>query len=139
MDTADDISRLISDARQRLANYQATVADCDKKIDRLKPVYKELKGYKESFRSERKRTNKIFKSAGSWRGKKKNDFLRKGDSLDSAFGDYYKTQLDAAHDAINTEIARLEAKKLELIPLIGPLLKQVQEWEGDLQNKLNGG
>ena len=136
MATRDEIQRWINNARYKRRQYQQTVDDCDKQLARLEPVYEKLSDIKSDFRKARSDTREIFNEKGSWRGETYTTFCRNGEMLDSNFGSFYN-QLDAAHDALNRKIGDLKATKRELIPLIGKLWGQIEQWKVDIENAVN--
>ena len=79
----------------------------------------------------------LFKEKGQWRGEKYTAFCSAGEMLDESLEAYYTTKLDAAHDAINTEIGELQAKKRELAPLVGGLWGDIARWRAELKNLTN--
>ena len=133
MATKSELDALISQAKAKINKYKKTISDCDDKIDRLKPVYKELSEIKDRFKESRNSTKEIFAEKGTWRGEKQTAFRNAGDALDSSYKAYYQ-RLDAAHDAVNRKIADLKAKKRELTPLIGDLWGNITRWQAELQN-----
>lgn len=136
MSTKDEIQGWIWAIQNKVNGYKQTVADCEKKIARLEPVYKELGEIKDSFRGARKSTEAIFEEKGTWRGEKHTTFCNDGAALDDMYGNYYR-QLDAAQDAVNTKIGELKEKKQELIPIIGSLLAQIEQLWIDFSNAVN--
>ena len=136
MASKSEIQSWIWNARNTYDRYQRIIDDCNKKIARLEPVYNKLSDIKSDFKKARRSTKDIFREKGEWRGRKYNSFCREGDSLDGSMGDYYR-QLDIAHDAINSKIGELRAKKRELIPLLGSLLAQIEVWNAEKKNALN--
>lgn len=136
MATKDEISGWIWNAQTKMNSYQKIVDDCDDKISRLKPVYMQLGEIKNEFRNARKETEAFIQEKGKWSGEKFNSFSRAGSTLDALCGEYYH-RLDAAQDAINVRIGEFEAKKLELVPIIGKLLSQISQWWIEFQNALN--
>lgn len=133
MATETELNNWILNANHTIERYNSIISDCDKKISRLEKVYKELTAIKESFRSNRKQTKAIFKEKGNWRGEKYTSYCSAGEILDDSYEAYY-TKLDAAHDAINTEIAELKARKRELVPLVGGLWGDIARWRATLEN-----
>lgn len=136
MATKDEIQGWIWNAQAKYAAYKQTVETCDKQIARLEPVYKELCQIKSDFRGTRKSTEQVFRDKGIWRGDKYTSFCNAGDELDAFCGEYYN-RLDAAQDAVNEKIGELKAKKKELIPILGGLLAQIEQWRVDIENALN--
>lgn len=136
MATRDEIQWWINNAWEKRRRYQQTVDDCDKQLARLEPVYQELADIKSDFKKARANTRQVFSEKGSWRGEKYTAFCTAGDMLDNSCGSYY-AQLDAAHDALNRKIGDLKATKRELIPLIGTLWAQIEQWKIDIENAVN--
>ncbi len=120
-----------------ISSYQQNVNDCENKIARLKPVYQNLGEVKSRFQSARKNTENVFKETESWDGEKHTAFCNAGSALDDACGDYYR-RLDAAQDAVNRKIHELEAKKLEMIPIINNLYALIEQIEASVENTFNG-
>lgn len=116
--------------------YRNTVANCERQINRLQPVYQTLGELKSDYRYARKKTESVFRDKNSWRGERKISFCRDGDSLDHICGEYY-SRLDAAQDAVNSKIGELRAKKLELIPIINNLVALIEEMRTEIENALN--
>lgn len=132
----EDLQWLIKNAWEKCRQYQQTVDDCDKQLARLEPVYRELSDIKSDFKKARGNTRAVFSEKGSWRGEKYTAFRTMGDMIDDNCGSYY-AQLDAAHDALNRKIGDLEATKRQLIPLIGNLLAQIEQWATEIENAWN--
>lgn len=126
----------ISELREKYGIYDQRLKDCNNKIDRLEPVYSELGRIKKSFRKARKSTGKIFDEKVSWRGEKYTSFCTEGDNLVDSLETYYK-QLDSAQDAVNEAISSLKQEKREMIPIIGGLLSEIEQWSTDVENALN--
>lgn len=131
-----EIENWINAAKNQLTKYNNTVNSCDKQIARLEPVYKELGTIKSDIHSTRKNTEAVIDEKRKWSGDRHTSFCKDGDLLDASFSDYYN-QLDAAQDAINKKIGELKAKKKELVPIIGSLLKKIEQWKVDIQNAVN--
>ena len=136
MATESEISGWIWNAQERIRKYRQIVEDCDKQIARLEPVYQALGEIKSDFRSARKSTKEIVERKGIWRGEKHTSFRNAGERLDDVCGWYYH-RLDAAHDAVNSKIGELKAKKQELIPIIGDLLAKITQWTTAIKNMGN--
>lgn len=136
MATKSDIQGWIWNAQGQYNRYKQIVADCDKQIARLEPVYQALGEIKADFSSARNSTGEVFDQKGVWRGEQYSSFCRSGTTLDGTCGEYYK-RLDAAHDAVNVKIGEYKAKKRELIPIIGSLWAQITQWRIDIENALN--
>ena len=126
----------ISELREKYGIYNQRLIDCNHKIDRLEPVYSELGRIKRSFRTAQKSTGKIFDEKGIWRGEKYTSFCTAGDNLVDSLETYYK-QLDSAQDAVNDAISNLKQEKLRLIPIVGGLLAQIEQFSTDVENVLN--
>lgn len=131
--TEGELQWLIQKAREEYNRRKQTIADCEKQLDRLEPVYRKLSEIKSDFRKARASTREVFTEKGSWRGEKHTEFSNAGSRLDDSCGDYYN-QLDKAHDLLNTKIGELKATKSEQLPLIGTLLGNIQRWTVELQN-----
>ena len=129
----EDFERWIRNAENTIKSYNNTIADCDDKIKRLQKVYDELAKIKDKLSSNKKQTKAIFKEKGTWRGEKYQAYCNAGEALDDAYEAYYN-KVDAAHDAINTEIANLQAKKADLLPLIGGLWGNIAKWKAEIKN-----
>lgn len=56
--------------------------------------------------------------------------------LDDSLETYYK-RLDSAQDAVNEAISSLKQEKLRLIPIVGGLLAQIEQFSTDVENVLN--
>lgn len=56
--------------------------------------------------------------------------------LDDSLETYYK-RLDSAQDAVNEAISGLKQEKLRLIPIVGGLLAQIEQFSTDVENVLN--
>lgn len=134
--TKSEIQGWISDAQRKQETYHKIAADCDKQIARLEPVYRKLGELKENFRSARKSTENIFDEKGTWRGERYKAFCNAGEALDDTCKAYYQ-KLDAAQDEVNRKIGKLKGKKQEQILLVGRLMKQVTQWQVDIENALN--
>ena len=126
----------IDELQSWIWSYQRTVNNCDSQIKRLDAVYKELGSIEKLHDSNRKNTKSFFKEKGTWRGDRHTAFCRTGEELDSILGDYYK-QLDVARDAINIQMAKLKAKKWEMIPLINRWSAQIENMKAEAKNALN--
>ena len=126
----------ISELREKYGIYNQRLKDCNHKFDRLEPVYSELGRIKRSFRTAQKSTGKIFDEKGIWRGEKYTSFCTAGDMLDDSLETYYK-RLDSAQDAVNEAISGLKQEKLRLIPIVGGLLAQIEQFSTDVENVLN--
>ena len=136
MATRSEIEGLIWNIQEKIERYLQTIDDCNKKIARLKPVYRKLGDIKSCFRSARKSTAEIFEEKGTWRGEKHTSFCNDGIVLDNSYGEYYN-RLDAAQDAVNSKIGELESKIHELDPLVGKLKAQITQLWIDFQNAVN--
>ena len=119
-----------------LSNYQKTVADCNRQIARLEPIYQKLGEIKSDFRRVRKDTEKTIEKKGTWRGKTHDYFCGLGSTMDITCGEYYKL-LDTAQDAVNQQLGNLRAKRLELIPYINNLASQIEQGRVNVENALN--
>lgn len=126
----------LSELKEKYRAYTQLLNDCNDKIDRLKPVYSELGRIKKSFRKARKSTGKIFDEKGIWRGEQYTSFCTAGNTLDDSLKAYY-TKLDTAQDAVNEAISSLKQEKREMIPIIGGLLSEIEQWSTDVENALN--
>ena len=126
----------ISELREKYGIYDQGLKDCNHNIDRLEPVYSELGRIKNSIRAAKKSTGKIFDEKVSWRGEKYTSFCTAGDNLVDSLETYYK-QLDSAQDAVNEAISNLKQEKLRLIPIVGGLLAQIEQFSTDVENVLN--
>lgn len=131
-----EIREWIRNAQAEYNRYSRIVEDCNKKIDRLKPVYKALGDIKKNFNNERRSTVNAIQEQSSWRGEKNTDFQEHGSELDDICGSYYN-RLDMAQDTVNRKIGELEAKKLELIPIMGRIWGQIERWWVEIQNITN--
>ena len=120
-----------------ISSYQQIVNDCESKIARLKPVYQNLGEIKSQFKSARKSTENVFNEKGKWCGERYTAFCSAGSALDDACGEYYR-RLDAAQDEVNRKIHELEAKKLEMIPIINNLYALIEQIEASVENTFNG-
>ena len=136
MQTKSELERSIYNAQNRYNSVAQTVADCNKQIARLEPVYKQLEEIKREYRSLRKATIDVFSEKGVWKGSKRDSFRELGDELDIVCGEYYKT-LDAAHDVINVKIGELRAEKARKVLLLGDLFAQIEQWRVDIENLKN--
>lgn len=116
--------------------YSQMLKECNRKIERLEPVYSELGRIKNRIRSAKKSTGKVFDEKGIWRGERYTSFCSSGDMLCDTLEAYYK-RLDTAQDAINDTISGLKQEKLRLIPIIGNLLAQIEQLSVDVENALN--
>ena len=56
--------------------------------------------------------------------------------LDDSLETYYK-RLDSAQDAVNDAISNLKQEKLRLIPIVGGLLAQIEQFSTDVENVWN--
>lgn len=131
-----EIREWIRNAQAEYNRYSRIVDDCNKKIDRLKPVYKALGDIKKNFNNERRSTVNAIQEQSSWRGEKNTDFQEHGSELDDICSSYYN-RLDMAQDTVNRKIGELEAKKLELIPIMGRIWGQIERWWVEIQNITN--
>ena len=120
-----------------ISSYQQTVKECEQKIARLKPVYQQLGSIKSQFQSVRKSTERTFAERGKWSGEKRTAFYSAGETLNSTCGEYYR-RLDAAQDAVNRKIHELEAKKVEMIPIINDLYALIEQIKASVENAFNG-
>lgn len=136
MSTKSEIQSLLWEAQRLYKDYRNTIEDCDKKIARLEPVYRELSEIKSDFRKTRNKTEDVFEEKGTWRGETHNKFCSSGAELDDYFETYYK-KLDAAHDAINRKIGELNAKKRDLVPLVGKILGRIEKLKVEIENAVN--
>lgn len=136
MPTKDEIQGCIWNAGQAISKYQKMIEDCNKKIDRLKPVYKELGQIKDTFKTEKNNLLGIFELKGIWVGDTYNSFAEAGEELSAKYANYYQL-LDQAQDEVNCAIADLESKKTDIIPMIGQLKRQIVQWGADIENARN--
>lgn len=136
MATKDEIQRWIQNAVDARSRYQRIVNDCNSKLARLEPVYRGLSDIKDSYNAAAKSTKNILREKGTWRGETYTSFCNAGDALNGSLESYYR-QLDAAHDALNEEIGNLRATKRRLIPIIGDLWGQIENWRVDIENAVN--
>jgi hypothetical protein len=134
--TESEIRNKISNAKRQKDAHQMRVDECERQVRLLRNAYDELGKIKDSFRDTRKSIEKVFEEKGKWRGEKYNDFCKAGESLDNAYGRYYKN-LDAAQDAVNTKISELVAERARRIWLIGELVAQINQWWIDIENLWN--
>ena len=123
----------IGEVQSLISKYRQIQQDCDDKIARLRPVYNELGNIKSSFRSARKGTETIFDKKGTWRGDTHTSFCTSGAELDSLCGNYYQ-RLDEAQDKVNLKIKELQAKKMEMIPIINDLMKLLAQLIAEMEN-----
>ena len=133
MSIKSELDKKISDAWSLHARYTAIYNDCEQKLDRLRPVYKTLGKIKDDFKTARRNTKEVFAEKGAWHGEKYTAFCSDGDKVDSECEAYYQL-LDQAQDTVNVKIGELEAKKLEIIPLLGRVLGRIRQWEREIQN-----
>ena len=56
--------------------------------------------------------------------------------LDDSLETYYK-RLDSAQDAVNDAISNLKQEKLRLIPIVGSLLAEIEQFSTDVENVWN--
>ena len=136
MATIEELNNWIRNAGDLIEQYRRTIAECNKKIDRLKSVYQRLGEIKREFQNVRKMTEQIFEEKGTWRGEKHSDFVDNGIILDNACGDYYM-KLDDAQDEVNRKIGVLKAEIADYEPVIGRLRGQIAQWMVELQNARN--
>lgn len=113
--------------------YLRKVRIIDGKIKRLDQAYKDISRLKKDFKSVQKDFERtINKSDSSWKGETQQDFKGQGGQLLSAEKKDYSS-IDRAHDAINTERARLAEQKTQCFIMINLLRKAKTE----VQNTFN--
>ncbi len=128
--TLDEIMKTIE-------NYEARNREFQKKIDKLEPVYKNLREIKKEFKKEKRKMIEIFDDKDiEWRGEKYESFCRAGEDLEKSLNEYYK-RLDNALDAINTEIGNLEAEKTNGLGMIDYLNDMYQAMKTSVENTFN--
>lgn len=115
-----------------------TIEECNYKIERLKRTKETLTAQKSAFKTLKKADEETIESKGSeWIGQNFRDFQSKGDELITVNDTYYTSSLDAALDAVNNEITRLQNIVLEKYGIIGKLTSWINSLSNKIENFFN--
>ena len=137
----DEYNRLVnqrSDAWRRYNNSQNTIEDCEYKISRLKRTKDALTQLKSSFAEVRKSDERAVRDKrNNWKGQKFDDFQKKGSVMISEDEIFYEGSLDAALDAVNNEITRLENVKYNQFGILGQLSSWINSLSNAIENFFN--
>lgn len=77
------------------------------------------------------------KKRSGWRGQTFRDFQSRGSTLTAENNTFYRASLDAALDAVNDEITRLENQKYNEYGLLGRLSSAINSLANKIENFFN--
>ena len=141
METNNDYASLESQKRNAQSQYNSTkdrIEEYEHNISRLKTVKAALAEQKESFRSIMTKDIVLFLPIGRrWKGQTYQDFKTKGSDLIDEDNAYYITALDAALDAVNLEITRLQNKIYNEYGVLGRLASLINNLTTAIENCFN--
>lgn len=125
-------------AESQRAAANNTIEECQYKIRRLQNAKETLAAQKGAFKTLKNTDKETIESKGSdWIGQNFKDFQSKGNELMTENDNYYTNSLDAALDAINNEITRLQNMIYEKYGLIGRLTSWINSLSNKIENFFN--
>ena len=128
----DSLVRQRADAEQQYRQHQRRMEEYEYRLNRLRPVYREVREQKRAFHTIKDEDQDIRKDRRSWEGQQYDRFKSKCASMCDEDDRYYVRSLDYVLDALNDEITRIENLRLQEFGILGRL----GSWINTLANKI---
>lgn len=141
MDSNSEYESLKAQRRNARGQYQATqgrIEDCEYRLSRLRRTKATLTEQKSLFKTlKNEEKTAVEKKRDNWMGQTFRDFQTKGNDLLSENESFFTGSLDAALDAVNNEITRLENQIANEYGLLGRLASWINSLSNKIENFFN--